>query len=684
MKELHLTIHNATGLHARPAKVFVNTAKQFKADIRVQHGDKRANGKSLISVLTLGVERGQQISLFIEGEDEDEAAAALAAIVAAGLGEGAAEPMPAAVAAPAAAPVTTPTAAPGMAPAAAPANVMRGVPAAPGIAIGPLFRLRNTAEVPTGLLSAVVGTDAEEAQRLQTAIAQAKDQLVALRRQLVQRGAVAEAAIFDVHLEILEDEDLLSAVGDRIRRGEAAAHAWQSVITERARAVAALDDPLLAGRAADLHDVGYRVLQLLVGVGESGLRLPDHPVILVAQDLTPSETANLDPNRVLGFCTAAGGPTAHAAIIARALSLPAVVSMGAGVLDLADGTLAVLDGQNGVLIVAPDAVTLTQAQQRRERWLAARLASEQTATEPAITTDGVRIEVVANIGGVAEAERAVQAGAEGVGLLRTEFLFLDRNDPPDEEEQFRVYRDIVQAMQGRPVIVRTLDIGGDKPLPYIRVPVEANPFLGERGIRLCLARPDLLRQQVRAILRASTYGPLRIMFPMVADWNEWQRARQMVLETARELGVPPVPLGIMVEVPAAALLADVFAREVDFFSVGTNDLTQYTLAVDRQHPSLAGMSDGLHPSVLRLIAHTIEAAHAAGKWVGICGELAADPQAIPILVGLGADELSVGVPAIPTVKAQVRTFSRTEAEQRARQALRCATAAEVRALVPVA
>lgn len=684
MKELHLTIHNATGLHARPAKVFVNTAKQFKADIRVQHGDKRANGKSLISVLTLGVERGQQISLFIEGEDEDEAAAALAAIVAAGLGEGAAEPMPAAVAAPAAAPVATPTAAPGMAPAAAPANVMRGVPAAPGIAIGPLFRLRNTAEVPTGLLSAVVGTDAEEAQRLQTAIAQAKDQLVALRRQLVQRGAVAEAAIFDVHLEILEDEDLLSAVGDRIRRGEAAAHAWQSVITERARAVAALDDPLLAGRAADLHDVGYRVLQLLVGVGESGLRLPDHPVILVAQDLTPSETANLDPNRVLGFCTAAGGPTAHAAIIARALSLPAVVSMGAGVLDLADGTLAVLDGQNGVLIVAPDAVTLTQAQQRRERWLAARLASEQTATEPAITTDGVRIEVVANIGGVAEAERAVQAGAEGVGLLRTEFLFLDRNDPPDEEEQFRVYRDIVQAMQGRPVIVRTLDIGGDKPLPYIRVPAEANPFLGERGIRLCLARPGLLRQQVRAILRASTYGPLRIMFPMVADWNEWQRARQMVLETARELGVPPVPLGIMVEVPAAALLADVFAREVDFFSVGTNDLTQYTLAVDRQHPSLAGMSDGLHPSVLRLIAHTIEAAHAAGKWVGICGELAADPQAIPILVGLGADELSVGVPAIPTVKAQVRTFSRTEAEQRARQALRCATAAEVRALVPVA
>ncbi|MDW8318822.1 MAG: phosphoenolpyruvate--protein phosphotransferase, partial [Anaerolineae bacterium] len=678
-------IHNATGLHARPAKVFVNTAKQFKADIRVQHGDKRANGKSLISVLTLGVERGQQISLFIEGEDEDEAAAALAAIVAAGLGEGAAEPMPAAVAAPAAAPVATPTAAPGMAPAAAPANVMRGVPAAPGIAIGPLFRLRNTAEVPTGLLSAVVGTDdAEEAQRLQTAIAQAKDQLVALRRQLVQRGAAAEAAIFDVHLEILEDEDLLSAVGDRIRRGEAAAHAWQSVITERARAVAALDDPLLAGRAADLHDVGYRVLQLLVGVGESGLRLPDHPVILVAQDLTPSETANLDPNRVLGFCTAAGGPTAHAAIIARALSLPAVVSMGAGVLDLADGTLAVLDGQNGVLVVAPDAVTLTQAQQRRERWLAARLASEQTATEPAITTDGVRIEVVANIGGVAEAERAVQAGAEGVGLLRTEFLFLDRSDPPDEEEQFRVYRDIVQAMQGRPVIVRTLDIGGDKPLPYIRVPAEANPFLGERGIRLCLARPDLLRQQVRAILRASTYGPLRIMFPMVADWNEWQRARQMVLETARELGVPPVPLGIMVEVPAAALLADVFAREVDFFSVGTNDLTQYTLAVDRQHPSLAGMSDGLHPSVLRLIAHTIEAAHAAGKWVGICGELAADPQAIPILVGLGADELSVGVPAIPTVKAQVRTFSRAEAEQRARQALRCATAAEVRALVPVA
>jgi phosphocarrier protein FPr len=308
-------------------------------------------------------------------------------------------------------------------------------------------------------------------------------------------------------------------------------------------------------------------------------------------------------------------------------------------------------------------------------------AARESAAEPAITRDGLRVEVVANIGGLADAEKAIQMGAEGVGLLRTEFLFLDRTEAPSEREQCEVYSDIARAMSGLPVIVRTLDIGGDKPLPYVQVPHEENPFLGERGIRLCLARPELFREQLRAILRAARFGRLRIMFPMVADLSEWQAARAMVEDLRAELDVPPVEMGIMIEVPSAALVADGFAAEVDFFSIGTNDLTQYTLAMDRMHPSLAGKSDGLHPAVLRLIAKTVEAAHQAGKWVGVCGELGADPQAVPILVGLGVDELSVSVPAIPTVKAQIRNLTLSEAKSLAHRALACATAKEVREVV---
>lgn len=666
MKQATFTIGNATGLHARPAKTFVNAAKQFKADIRVHHGEKIANAKSLISMLTLGVERGQEIRIVVDGDDEVAALAALAAAIASGLGEDAAE-APASPPPPAVSVTASPPQADG---------VLHGIAGAPGIAIGPVFQLRqDSLEVIDSL-----GTVPEEEARLAAALAQAREQLVSLHQKILQGAAAKEAAILEVHLELLEDSDLLDAVLASIRQGGGAARAWQSTIESRAQAVAALGDPLLAGRAADLHDVGYRVLRLLLGADDAGTRWPDHPVILIAPELSPSQTASLDPKRVLGVCTALGGPTAHAAIIARALMLPAVVSAGSSVLDVANGTWVVLDGNTGAVTVAPDANRLAQAEQAQARWRSQRAASEDAADGPAITLDGHRVEVVANIGGLKDAQKAIAAGAEGVGLLRTEFLFLDRSEPPSEDEQFAVYRDIALAMQGQPVIVRTLDIGGDKPLPYIQVAPESNPFLGERGIRLCLARPHLLRQQLGAIFRASVFGPLRIMFPMITDIAEWRQAQCMVEEVRAGLGAAAVPLGIMIEVPAAALLAGAFAREVDFFSIGTNDLTQYTLAVDRQHPSLAAMSDGLHPAVLRLIAETVEAAHRHGKWVGICGELAADPQATPILVGMGVDELSVGVPAIPTVKTQIRSFSNAAAQALTQRALSCTTAAEVRAL----
>mgnify|MGYP003752695899 CR=1 FL=1 len=679
VKTFEIVVHNPTGLHARPAKVLVNTAKTFKSAVRIGHGAKQANAKSLISVLTLGVESGGVVRLEVEGEDEDVAALALQTIIEQGLGEGTGKlvtaPVPEvqkpAAVMPAPAAATAPCASePGL-----PQRLLRGIPAAPGFGIGPIFRLERAKITVSDTFTGVN----QERALLQQALEAAREQLQQLRAQLLGQAIASEAAIFEVHLELLEDPDLLEAVYANIERQHNAAQAWQAAIEARARMMAALDDPLLAARAADIHDVGYRVLRLLVGADTSeAIQLPDYPVLVVAHDISPSDTASLDPQRVLGFCTAVGGPTAHAAIIARAMGFPAVVSVGEDVLKLDNGTLAILDGVAGTLVIEPDAETLARAQEAQRLYQARRLAAQASSAEPAVTRDGHRVEIVANIGGVADARKAHAAGAEGVGLLRTEFLFLDRASAPTETEQFEVYRDIALALEGRPVIIRTLDIGGDKPLPYINLAPEENPFLGERGIRLCLARPDLLRQQVRAILRAAAYGKLRIMFPMVADLSEWQAARAIVEELRAELYAPEIEVGIMVEVPSAALLAEVFAREVDFFSIGTNDLTQYTLAMDRTHPSLAGKSDGLHPAVLRLIQHTVEGAHAAGKWVGVCGELGADPQAVPILLGLGVDELSISVPAIPMVKAQVRDLTLTEAQRLAQEALACATAPEVR------
>jgi phosphocarrier protein FPr len=685
VKEVKLVVENETGLHARPAKVFVNVAKKFASDIRVQHGAKRVNAKSLISMLTLGAERGAQIHITVEGADEDEALQALQTAVAEGLGEGPSVPagaMPAGMPAlpEAALPETalpeTALAETAFAQGALPEESMiKGIAAAPGIAIGPLFHLRaaDVAVAKDGF-----GGAAAEKARLQEAIDGACGELVALHGQMA-KSAPAEAAIFEVHQELLDDPELVEEVYAGIDKGQNAAWAWQEAVTRRADLVAALDDALLAQRAADLRDVGRRVLRLLSGADGSS-RLPDEAAIVLAHDLSPSDTAALRNTPVLGFCTAAGGPTAHAAIIARALRLPAVVGAGEGILGLDGGSMAILDGSKGTLLLDPDPQTLAAAQEAQRAWRAQQEAAARSASQQARTVDGHRVEVVANVGGVEDAREAAAGGAEGVGLLRTEFLFLRREQAPTVAEQQQVYSAIVGALQGQPVIIRTLDIGGDKPVPYIQVPAEANPFLGERGIRLCLARPDLLRAQVRAILQATSAGEVRIMFPMIADLGEWRRARALVEEERAALGIAPVEMGIMIEIPSAALMADAFAREVDFFSVGTNDLTQYTLAMDRMHPTLAGQSDGLHPAVLRLIKMTADAAHVHGKWLGVCGELGADPQAVPILVGLGVDELSVSVPAIARVKAQIRTLNLTEAQALAQKALGCEDARAVRRL----
>jgi len=678
---VELVIRNQTGLHARPAREFVNLAKRFQSEIHVQHGAKRANGKSVASLLTLGVRPGSTIRIEIVGPDGVEALQVLSAAVVAGLGEGtghepaAATPAPADRAAPVPA-VASQEASAGLAhEVAVPARLHRGVPAAPGLAVGPVHQLRSTRAQAGDAVAAPV----EEQARLDATLAAARDELSAVRAQLARRGAVHEAGIFDVHIELLDDPELVSAARMRVGAGEGAARAWKGALEERAQVIAGLADPLLAARAADFADLVDRVLRLLGGdPREPTDAFPEHPVIVVANDLSPSQTSAFDPGRVLGICTAAGGPTSHAAILARALGLPSVVGAGADVLAWRDGTQVILDGDAGTVLRDPDPLERDRASARQAA-RATRVEIEQrAAAAPAVTRDGHRVEVAANVGSSDEARRAAAAGAEAVGLLRTEFLFLDRAQPPAEQEQRDVYAAAAAALGGRPVIIRTLDVGGDKPLPYLPQPAEANPFLGVRGLRLCLERPDLLREQFRAILGAASAGHLRIMLPMVTDLDELRAARRLLAEVTAEVSGPALEVGIMVEVPSAAILAHVFAPEVDFMSIGSNDLTQYTLAMDRGHPTLAARADGLHPAVLRLIQMTAQAAHAHGKWVGLCGELGADPVAVPILVGLGIDELSVNVPAIPAVKARIRALSFEQARGVAARALRCATAREVR------
>lgn len=664
-----IVVVNATGLHARPAAVLAGAARRFRSDVRLRRGDDEANAKSVTAVMALDVGAGQAVTFRAQGPDAAEALASLGALLASGLGEtGTAAPVPVPDR-----PAPRPAAGPGRHP-----SLLVGVPASPGAALGRVHQHRRAdAEVPER-----GGDEADERHRLDQALEQAKLQLQVLEGRLAAEADPARAAIFAAHRELLEDPDLRQAAGRHLHQGRSAAFAWKEAVGAEAARLSSLRNELLAARAADLRDVGRRVLQVLLGAGPEPVALPEEALV-VAEELTPSETAGLDRSRVLGLCTVTGGPTSHVAILARALGVPAVTGLEARVLDLAEGTPALLDGDAGTLRLDPPETEVEALEARQARLRARRAAEAAAAHRQAVTRDGRRVEVAANVGGLAEAEEAVRAGAEGVGLLRSEFLFLDRAEAPSEEEQLETYRGILRALGGRPLVVRTLDVGGDKPLPYLPLPREENPFLGVRGLRLLLDHPGIVRTQVRALLRASVAGPLSVMVPMVATLAEWRAFRALAEEERACLGVPPVPLGIMVEVPSAALLAEAFAREADFFSVGTNDLTQYTLAMDRGHPRLAAAADALEPSVLRLVAEAARAARAHGRWIGVCGGVASDPRAVPLLVGLGVGELSVAVPAVAEVKARVRSLSLATCRDLASRALAATTAAEVRALVPL-
>lgn len=557
---------------------------------------------------------------------------------------------------------------------------LHGLPASPGIAIGPAWIYRP---IQVTWQPYQVQDPAAEWSRLEAALDAAKSQLNELYQRATEKIGAAAAEIFQAHSMFLEDPELLEAMRRRIEGGRMNAEAAVSEGTENyAQMLLALEEEYFKARAQDVLDVARRVQYCLAGVRVEDMALPTSAVIIVAEDLAPSDTIQFDRSVILGFCTVRGGPTSHTAILARSLGVPAVVSAPLPLEELQNGDTLVLNGSTGAIILQPAEEELAAAQQQQAAGQARWDEQLAAAHQPAITLDGHRVEVVANIGGAEDARQAVEYGAEGVGLLRTEFLYLDRQSMPSEEEQIGIYRHIFALLAGRPVVVRTLDIGGDKSVSYLGVRSEPNPFLGWRAIRMIGERPEVLRSQFRALLQAGVGADLRIMLPMVSCLTEVQQAR-LIFEEARQSliaeGLPAaerVQFGIMIEVPSAALLAHHIAPAVDFFSIGTNDLTQYTLAVDRTNERVARLASPFHPAVVKLIAETIRAAHAKGKWVGLCGEMAGDPLATPLLLGLGLDEFSMAAKSVPAVKQRVRSLELKACREIAEHVLGLATAEE--------
>lgn len=669
-QRVRLAVRNRLGLHARPAARFVQTAAQFEGDVLLKDvttGQGPVNAKSINAVTTLDVLQGHEIEITAAGPNAPAALAAFQKLAEENFGDG----------------ETTddegrrtnqdrpPTAnrRPLNADPIAQGEFV-GMPASPGYAIGKARMYRP--QLPPIPQNTIDDPEREWA-RLQTAIQQAHEQLKATRAALNGRGNLPEAEIFDAQGLMLEDEALQEPARRAIFEHKLnAATAFEQAATQVAARYEKLNNEYLRARAADVRAVARQVLLNLFGGTHD---VTQEAGILVAADLTPAETAVLNPNTVQALCLAFSVPTSHSAILAKSLGIPTVVGLGEKILEWRDGDNLIVDGERGRVWHHPDAALVEEYSARIDAARHVSEAARRAQEEPAITQDGHRVEIAANIGSVKDAQQAVALGADAVGLFRTEFLFLDRRTAPAEAEQYETYRAVAEVLQGRSLLIRTLDIGGDKPLPYVNVPREANPFLGLRGLRLSLAQPELFKTQLRAILRMASEFPVRVMFPMVSTIKEYRAALEMMKQAHDELqtrgiAVPDhVETGIMVEVPSAALAAEQFAREVDFFSLGTNDLTQYTLAAERGNPQVAALADSFHPAVLQLIANVVNAAHAHGKWVGVCGELGGDPRAIPLLVGLGVDELSMSPPLISHAKQIVRGLNFVDAQANAPRAL---------------
>ncbi|MBV2541295.1 phosphoenolpyruvate--protein phosphotransferase [Staphylococcus aureus] len=565
-------------------------------------------------------------------------------------------------------------------------KLIKGIAASDGVAIAKAYLL---VEPDLTFDKNEKVTDVEgEVAKFNSAIEASKVELTKIRNNAeVQLGA-DKAAIFDAHLLVLDDPELIQPIQDKIKNENAnAATALTDVTTQFVTIFESMDNEYMKERAADIRDVSKRVLSHILGVELPNPSMIDESVVIVGNDLTPSDTAQLNKEFVQGFATNIGGRTSHSAIMSRSLEIPAIVGTKSITQEVKQGDMIIVDGLNGDVIVNPTEDELIAYQDKRECYFADKKELQKLRDADTVTVDGVHAELAANIGTPNDLPGVIENGAQGIGLYRTEFLYMGRDQMPTEEEQFEAYKEVLEAMDGKRVVVRTLDIGGDKELSYLNLPEEMNPFLGYRAIRLCLAQQDIFRPQLRALLRASVYGKLNIMFPMVATINEFREAKAILLEEKENLKneghdiSDDIELGIMVEIPATAALADVFAKEIDFFSIGTNDLIQYTLAADRMSERVSYLYQPYNPSILRLVKQVIEASHKEGKWTGMCGEMAGDETAIPLLLGLGLDEFSMSATSILKARRQINGLSKNEMTELANRAVDCATQEEVIELV---
>ncbi|UVM28466.1 phosphoenolpyruvate--protein phosphotransferase [Pseudomonas sp. B21-021] len=654
----HVQVAHRGGLHARPAALIRQTAQGFKSQSQLHFAGKSAPCNSLIGLMGLAIGEQDEVQVTCQGPDAQAALQALLTALATALAEDhhAAAPV-------AATPRNRP----------AEAGVLHGVCAAPGLVGGPLFRL-NAISLPADSGN---HQPEQQLQILDIALNQVRSEIDGTLAQAKKHRNADEEAIFAAHLALLEDPALLDAAQQSIETGTAATHAWSQSIDAQCEVLQNTGSPLLAERANDLRDLKQRVLRALLG--EAWHYEVPAGAIVAAHELTPSDLLQLSAQGVAGLCMAEGGATSHVAILARGKGLPCMVALGSALLDQAQGQPVVLDADGGRLELTPNAERLTEVRQAQIDRQQRRDAQQAQAYLPAETRNSVAIEVVANVASSHEAADAFANGADGVGLLRTEFLFVERHTAPDVEEQRIAYQAVIDAMGDKSVIIRTIDVGGDKQLDYLPLPVEANPVLGLRGIRLAQARPEILDQQLRALLQVSPLQRCRILLPMVTEVDELMHIRQRVDALCLELGINQRPeIGVMIEVPAAALQAEQLAEHADFLSIGTNDLSQYTLAMDRDHAGLAARVDALHPALLRLIAMTCEGAAVHKRWVGVCGALASDPLATPVLIGLGVTELSVSPVQIGEIKDRVRQLHEAECQRLARDLLKLSSAAAVR------
>ena len=686
-----VVVPNPVGLHARPASLFVQEASKFKSRITLQNisaNKPPVDAKSMMEVAFGGTARqGEKVLITAQGEDAEQAIKALKELVESGFGEMNVEKPDTKVVEQEVLDKKNfeeQSIAKKEINENSEVKELSGIPASPGYVVAPAFLF---SEATFDIEKKSVEDVKQEIERVESAISKALIEIDGIRKKVEESGNKSEAQIFEFHKMILQDEKLISEIRERILKEKVnAEYVVKEVFEEWKVRFEQLEDPYMKLRSADIKDIGDRVISILTGKTKRSISSFAEPVILIAKDLSPSDTALLDKSKVKGIVTAFGGATSHTSILAKMWGIPAVVGVGLKILEVPSGTFVAIDGVNGKIIINPKNDLRIEFESKEKERIAHENEIILHAAEPAITKDGKRVEVVANIGDIPSAYDAIKYGAEGVGLLRTEVLYLERQNAPDEEEQYNFYKQVAEIIGKRPLVIRTADIGGDKPLPYLKFPKEDNPFLGLRAVRLYFEQPRLFITQIKAILRAAIGFDFRVMIPMVSSVDEVVRVRDLINQAKDELYKEgkeyndKIEVGIMVEIPSAAILADKFIEEVDFFSIGSNDLTQYTLAVDRGNESVANYYQPFSPALFRLFKMVIDAAHSQGKWAGLCGELAGQKEAVPGLLGLGLDEFSMSPRSIPEIKALIRKINYEKTKELAEEILLAKNEKEVKEL----